>query len=202
MTSPTDPQVPREHVPSAERREEIDVLWDRFEGGTDCTDAYDRPTVFMALEDFWSFIVALDAQSAERTRAEACSRENEDISQVLGKVLGYPWFKDDRANFPDATESDGVCVGEHVAISLADEAAAKITRLRQALEAADEALALVPWMRSCLHESWFSSPEDAPSASSAEREAKAIETTARDALAKVKAALTSPAPVSPKGDAK
>lgn len=69
---------------------------------------------------------------------EAFSIENEAICQVLGKVLGYPWFKDDPANFPDATEADGVCVGEHVAISLADEAAARITRLREALEAAEE----------------------------------------------------------------
>lgn len=85
-----------------------------------------------------------EASRAEITRLrEACSRENEDISQVLGKVLGYPWFKDDRANFPDATEADGVCVGEHVAISLADEAAAKIARLRQALEAAGRRVRLL-----------------------------------------------------------
>lgn len=125
-----------------------------------------------------------EASRAEIARLrEACSRENEDISQVLGKVLGYPWFKDDRANFPDATEADGVCVGEHVAISLADEAAAKIARLRQALEAAEEYLA------GDLENRFRSDGIWNPKGSAPWEEC--------DAIAKVRAALTSPAPVSP-----
>lgn len=55
--------------------------------------------------------------------------ENE-VCQTLGKALGYPWFKDDQKNFPGATEADGVCVGEHVAESIAAEAADVITRLQ------------------------------------------------------------------------
>jgi len=70
----------------------------------------------------------------ERLRG-ALSKQNAEIEQTLGKALGYPWFKDDQKNFPGATEADGVCVGEHVAESLAAEAAAKITNLRAATSA-------------------------------------------------------------------
>ena len=72
------------------------------------------------------------ADRIERLR-KACARQNAEICQVLGKALGYPWFKDDPANFPDATEEHGVCVGDHVAESLADEAAKRIERLERAL---------------------------------------------------------------------
>lgn len=61
----------------------------------------------------------------ERLRAleTAYARTNAEVCQVLGKALGYPWFKDDQKNFPGATEAGGVCVGGHVAETLADEAA-------------------------------------------------------------------------------
>ena len=56
--------------------------------------------------------------------------KNEDsICQTLGKALGYPWYKDDLKNFPDATDADGVCVGDHVAASIAMTAANKIDEL-------------------------------------------------------------------------
>lgn len=69
----------------------------------------------------------------ERLRT-ACSRENDTISQVLGRALGYPRFADDQKNFPGATDADGVCVGDHVAASLADEAANVIRTLRSEIE--------------------------------------------------------------------
>lgn len=73
---------------------------------------------------------ALASLAAELTRLRAgCVKDDADIQQTLGKVLGYPWFKDDQKNFPGATEADGVCVGPHVAASLAAEAAARITAL-------------------------------------------------------------------------
>ena len=80
------------------------------------------------------------ADEITRLRAEveklkaAYSATQHDIQQTLGKALRYPWFKDDQKNFPHATEADGVCVGDHVAESLADEAAAKITALRAEVE--------------------------------------------------------------------
>jgi len=71
----------------------------------------------------------------------AMSKSNDEICQSLGKALGYPWFKDDQANFPGSIATDGVCVGEHVAESIADEAARRLTQaerqrdeLRKALE--------------------------------------------------------------------
>lgn len=72
----------------------------------------------------------------ERLRhvARGLWRESLDIEQILGKALGYPWFKDDQKNFPDATEKDGVCVGDHVALTLAEEAADKIKQLKSRVE--------------------------------------------------------------------
>lgn len=64
---------------------------------------------------------------------------NDEISQILGKALGYPYFCDDKKNFTEAVESDGVCVGDHVAESLAIEAANR-------LEAAEKDAARINWM--------------------------------------------------------
>lgn len=58
-----------------------------------------------------------------------CILQSHEIEQVLGKALKYPWFKDDQKNFPDTTEEDGVCVGEHVPETLAAEAADRIKEL-------------------------------------------------------------------------
>jgi hypothetical protein len=55
--------------------------------------------------------------------------ESEKIEQILGKALGYPWYKDDPKNFPTATEADGVCVGVETAWSLAMIAADRIKEL-------------------------------------------------------------------------
>jgi len=57
----------------------------------------------------------------------------DEISQVLGKALHYPWYKDDQKNFPGATEKEGVCIGEHVAESIAAEAATRIKNLEAKL---------------------------------------------------------------------
>lgn len=71
---------------------------------------------------------------------QAWGKENNEICQLLGKVLGYPWYKDDPKNFPDATEENGVCVGGHVAVTIAAEAASKIKVLQDKLKATEEAL--------------------------------------------------------------
>lgn len=77
-------------------------------------------------------------QSAEIERLKtACSAQQNEIQQILGKALGYPRYCDDQANFPNATEADGVCVGEHVAESLASEVAAELTALRERLAVAE-----------------------------------------------------------------
>ena len=62
---------------------------------------------------------------------KACAALNAEISQTAGKALGYPWFKDDPENFPNADESWGVCIGEHVAETLVEELAAKYGVLKE-----------------------------------------------------------------------
>lgn len=66
-------------------------------------------------------------------------KSDEEICQTLGKTLGYPWFKDDPKNFPECTEADGVCVGDHCGATLAlemrdrmSELEAKVKRLTEA----------------------------------------------------------------------
>ena len=71
-------------------------------------------------------------------------RDEREIQQSLGKVLGYPWFEDDQENFPGATEKEGVCVGDQVGTTIAAEAAKRIERLEamnETLRAENEALA-------------------------------------------------------------
>lgn len=76
---------------------------------------------------------ALDAERELTRLRRAFAEEADDVEQALGKALGYPWYKDDPANFPDATEADGVCVGEHVPGSIAREAASRIGELHAAV---------------------------------------------------------------------
>jgi hypothetical protein len=75
---------------------------------------------------------------ARSVRLEELERQNKglmkecnEVEQELGKALGYPWYKDDPKNFPDATEADGVCVGEHTPATIAAEAASRIKKLER-----------------------------------------------------------------------
>jgi len=76
--------------------------------------------------------VAEIAKAPEEHREEAkhLRRILDDVQQIAGKALGYPWYKDDPVNFPDATEADGVCIGEHVAETIVEELAKAYTALR------------------------------------------------------------------------
>ncbi|MCI4435570.1 MAG: hypothetical protein JHC33_01995 [Ignisphaera sp.] len=62
---------------------------------------------------------------------KACSDTEHEIQQILGKALDYPWFKDNKKVWPDATEEDGVCVGEQVSVTLAMEASDLIKDLEK-----------------------------------------------------------------------
>lgn len=75
----------------------------------------------------------LNREARASDRCTKMLQEFHNIEQILGKALGYPWYKDDQKNFPGATDDDGVCVGEHTAASLADEAAERIRTLEEAL---------------------------------------------------------------------
>lgn len=57
---------------------------------------------------------------------DACIKQNHEICQILGKALDYPKYCEDQKNFPGATENDGVCVGDHVAETLAGEVARRL----------------------------------------------------------------------------
>lgn len=56
------------------------------------------------------------------------------ICQTLGAALHYPRYCDDQNSFPGATEADGCCTGDHVAESLAREAARTITVMEGMIE--------------------------------------------------------------------
>lgn len=56
-------------------------------------------------------------------------QEMRAVEQILGQALGYPWYKDNPEAWPDATDADGVCVGEHTPYTLAKEAAMVILSL-------------------------------------------------------------------------
>jgi len=72
----------------------------------------------------------LAEQKYQDLRAKAME-EDSRISQILGKVLGYPWYYRDRKNFPNSTPEDGVCTGDLCAIDLAEQAARKIEELKE-----------------------------------------------------------------------
>jgi len=82
----------------------------------------------------------LAEQSAKIKRLrDGIAKQSLEIEQTCGKVLDYPWFKDDQKNFPGATEKDGVCVGEHVAETIAAELARKYGEAKQRIKRLEEA---------------------------------------------------------------
>jgi len=56
--------------------------------------------------------------------------ECDEVEQIAGKALGYPWYKDDQVNFPGADDASGVCIGEHVAVTIVSELANRYKSLR------------------------------------------------------------------------
>lgn len=89
----------------------------------------------------WAYGELEKLQEENQRLRNGLSMVNEEVCQTLGKALRYPWFKDDQINFPGSTEKQGVCVGDHVAESIAVEAARTLKgvqsenqRLREALQ--------------------------------------------------------------------
>ena len=77
-----------------------------------------------------TFRAKLAEAECERDRMRGIAmRLNHEIEQILGAALHYPRYCDSPDAFHGATEADGVCVGDHVAETLAEEAAAKIAAL-------------------------------------------------------------------------
>ena len=101
-------------------------------------DTEDKEAMLAVIAKMNTDIARLKDENAYLRRGMA--KDNDDICQTLGKVLGYPWYKDDQANFPGATDENGVCVGEHVAATMAEVAAKEIVRLKAEVEKLREAL--------------------------------------------------------------
>lgn len=79
--------------------------------------------------------------SAELTQLRAAFAQYDyEVEQILGRALGYPKFVDDQKNFPGATDADGVCVGEHIVVTLAEEAAERIGKLQDEISQLNERL--------------------------------------------------------------
>lgn len=68
------------------------------------------------------YTLRMRAEKEVRRLTIACSRQQDEIQQILGKALHYPAYADDQTTFPGAT-GDDVCVGDHVAETLAAEIA-------------------------------------------------------------------------------
>ena len=88
-----------------------------------------------------------DIQNKDKKAIVALIKESEEIEQILGKALGYPWYKDDPKNFPNTTEADGVCVAPNTAASLAMEAVDLITKLKKRHPTTEEALTQYHWLK-------------------------------------------------------
>jgi hypothetical protein len=98
---------------------------------------------------------------------DGIAKQNQTIEQACGKVLGYPWFKDDQKNFPGSTEKDGVCVGVHVAETIVSELASRYTeslaRIQRLVEAGDRMADLLDggvFMKLAVQ--WHEAKEDKP----------------------------------------
>jgi hypothetical protein len=70
---------------------------------------------------------------AERLKVRMMT-EMHEVEQIAGKALGYPWYKDDQKNFPGATEADGVCIGDHVPVTIVTELADKMSEFRKEVQ--------------------------------------------------------------------
>ncbi len=71
------------------------------------------------------------ALEAERNHARnAYNHLRIEVEQALGKILSYPHLTDDPANWPLATEAEGVCVFEHTAETLVTEVGTQLAALK------------------------------------------------------------------------
>jgi hypothetical protein len=120
----------------------LEVDWDSCccAPGTPCDYCNDRDKYNSDAINSIATLIDQYEQEIQRLR-NAYSKENDEISQIAGKVLDYPWFKDDQQNFPGATEKDGVCVGDHVAASIVMELANRFVEYEHRLKQAEK------WMR-------------------------------------------------------
>ncbi len=75
----------------------------------------------------------MEVKELER-RYYALLQELFQVEQILGLALGYPRYADDPKNFPDATEFDGICVGEMTPGLLAEQMVQRLAKKEAELE--------------------------------------------------------------------
>lgn len=84
---------------------------------------------------------AFEQQERVQLLERGIASQNQEIEQMCGRALGYPWYKDDQKNFPGSTDADGVCVGEHVAETVVAELVGKYNtaqkRIKRLVDAGD-----------------------------------------------------------------
>jgi hypothetical protein len=86
-------------------------------------------------------VANLEAELTNAQRAvKGYQAECQEVEQALGQALGYPWYRDDEKNFPNATDADGVCIGEHVPSSIALEAGRTITELKAKVKTLEDTM--------------------------------------------------------------
>jgi hypothetical protein len=109
----------------------------------DCKPTETAAEVLRIMRDQWLADIQCakirELQDRIKRLEHGIAKQNLEIEQTCGRVLDYPWFKDDQKNFPGATEKDGVCVGEHVAETIAAELARKYTEAKQRIKRLEEA---------------------------------------------------------------
>lgn len=102
------------------------------------SDAMIDETILAARDRIMCLVKEKAELAGELDRIRNAGLESHDaVCQTLGKALGYPRYCDDQKNFPGATDADGVCVGDHVAESIADEAAKRIAQLSERAKVLD-----------------------------------------------------------------
>src|SRR3990167_5043212 len=85
------------------------------------------------------FVEMMGAAAEYKMLMQQAVSERDDVRRRLAdaeariQTLREAIDKDDQKNFPGATEADGVCVGEHVAASIAAEAARRVREVEEAL---------------------------------------------------------------------
>ncbi len=107
---------------------------DELKEGIDVLSAERNMTKDQLLKDYARII---DEQQEEikklNGRINKMLAEFQEIEQILGKALMYPWLKDDQETFPNATEADGV-VSTGPTWLVATEAADRIKELAEQVD--------------------------------------------------------------------
>lgn len=107
------------------------VFWSWFQDSDDFARL--KLQARAALTAALPFLTDIAQLTAER---DGYRKHLDACEQIAGKALGYPWFMNDQANFPGATEADGVCIGEHVGDTIVEELANRLKAIEAERDAA------------------------------------------------------------------